>query len=46
MSEAAERPKLAEELRVFAQYRGDFDEEADAVIVGSGPCGAVATYAR
>ena len=32
------------QLRVFADYRGDFREEADAVVVGSGPCGAVAAY--
>jgi len=30
------------DLRVFADYAGDFREEADAVVVGSGPGGAVA----
>jgi len=32
------------ELRVFADYDRDFCEEADVVVVGSGPCGAVAAY--
>ncbi len=32
----------AVDLRVFAQYQRDFREEADVVVVGSGPCGAVA----
>jgi choline dehydrogenase-like flavoprotein len=32
------------EVRVFAQYERDFREEADVVVVGSGPCGAVAAY--
>ena len=32
------------EVRVFAQYDRDFDEETDVVIVGSGPCGAVVAY--
>ena len=32
------------EVRVFAQYDRDFTEEADAVVVGSGPSGAVAAY--
>jgi choline dehydrogenase-like flavoprotein len=44
VSEERERPKLAEGLRVFAQYRGDFDEEADVVVVGSGPCGSVVAH--
>jgi choline dehydrogenase-like flavoprotein len=30
------------EVRVFADYGRDFSDEADAVVVGSGPCGAVA----
>jgi choline dehydrogenase-like flavoprotein len=29
------------EVRVFADYQRDFEEEADVVVVGSGPCGAV-----
>ncbi len=29
------------EVRVFAQYKGDVSEQADVVVVGSGPCGAV-----
>ena len=33
-----------ERVRVFAQYDGAFREEADVVVVGSGPCGAVAAY--
>src|SRR5262249_43254612 len=32
------------EVRVFAQYDRDFAEEADAVVVGSGPAGAVAAH--
>ena len=32
------------EVRVFADYTGDFQEEADAVVVGSGPTGAVVAY--
>jgi len=32
------------EVRVFAQYAGDFEEEADVVVVGSGPAGSVVTY--
>ena len=32
------------EVRVFAEYQRDFTEEADVVVVGSGPCGAVAAY--
>jgi choline dehydrogenase-like flavoprotein len=39
-----DRPKSAERLRVFAQYDKDFEEEADAVVVGSGPCGAVVAH--
>ncbi len=31
-------------LRVFAQYDRDFTEEADALVVGSGPCGAVVAH--
>ncbi len=30
------------ELRVFADYQRDFADAADVVVVGSGPCGAVA----
>ena len=33
-----------ERVRVFAQYDGAFAEQADVVVVGSGPCGAVAAY--
>jgi len=33
-----------ERVRVFAQYDGPFEEQADVVVVGSGPCGAVAAY--
>jgi len=29
------------EVRVFAQYERDLHEQADVVVVGSGPCGAV-----
>jgi choline dehydrogenase-like flavoprotein len=32
------------QVRVFADYERDFREEADAVVVGSGPCGAVAAH--
>ena len=32
------------EIRVFADYDGDFNEEADVVVVGSGPAGSVVTY--
>ena len=32
------------EVRVFADYQHDFIEECDVVVVGSGPCGAVAAY--
>jgi len=31
-------------VRVFADYDGDFVEQCDVVVVGSGPCGAVAAY--
>jgi choline dehydrogenase-like flavoprotein len=33
-----------ERVRVFAQYDRPFEEKADVVVVGSGPCGAVAAY--
>ena len=33
-----------ERVRVFAQYDRAFDERADVVVVGSGPCGAVSAY--
>ncbi|MDJ0867390.1 MAG: GMC family oxidoreductase [Myxococcota bacterium] len=32
------------QIGVLADYRGDFTDEADAVVIGSGPCGAVAAY--
>ena len=32
------------EVRVFAQYDRDFIEQADVVVVGSGPCGAVVCH--
>jgi choline dehydrogenase-like flavoprotein len=32
------------EVRVFADYDGDFVEEADVVVVGSGPTGAVVCH--
>jgi choline dehydrogenase-like flavoprotein len=32
------------EVRVFADYDRDFREEADVVVVGSGPCGSVVAY--
>ncbi|MCU0669050.1 MAG: GMC family oxidoreductase [Myxococcota bacterium] len=31
-------------VRVFAEYDRDFHVSADVVVVGSGPCGAVAAY--
>ena len=31
----------APDLRVFADYERDFDEDCDVVVVGSGPAGAV-----
>lgn len=33
-----------ERVRVFAEYDAPFAESADVVVVGSGPCGAVAAY--
>ncbi|MAG34591.1 MAG: choline dehydrogenase [Deltaproteobacteria bacterium] len=33
-----------ERVRVFAHYDHAFEEQADVVVVGSGPCGAVAAY--
>ena len=38
------RDDLQGEVRVFAQYERDFVEEADVVVVGSGPAGSVAAY--
>jgi len=32
------------EVRVFSQYDRDFTDQADVVVVGSGPCGAVVCY--
>ena len=34
----------AGEVRVFAQYDRDWNDEADVVVVGSGPCGAVVAH--
>jgi choline dehydrogenase-like flavoprotein len=31
-------------VRVFAEYERDFHEQAEVVVVGSGPCGAVVAY--
>jgi choline dehydrogenase-like flavoprotein len=36
-------PDVTGEVRVFAEYDRDFTEEADVVVVGSGPCGSVVT---
>jgi choline dehydrogenase-like flavoprotein len=36
--------RLAGDVRVFAEYERDFEEEADVVVVGSGPAGAVVAY--
>ncbi len=33
-----------ERVRVFAEYDRSFEERADVVVVGSGPCGSVAAY--
>jgi choline dehydrogenase-like flavoprotein len=33
-----------ERVGVYAQYDRSFEEKADVVVVGSGPCGAVAAY--
>ena len=38
------RDDLRGEVRVFAQYDRDFEEETDVVVVGSGPCGAVVAH--
>jgi choline dehydrogenase-like flavoprotein len=35
---------LDDRLRVFADYRGDFVEQADVVVVGSGPSGALVAH--
>ena len=32
------------EVRVFADYTGDFEEDADVCVVGSGPTGAVVAH--
>lgn len=42
--EASTDPGLRGEVRVFAQYDRDFEEETDVVVVGSGPCGAVVAH--
>ena len=45
MSVAAEAEgSTSDRLKVFAQYDSDFEIEADAVVVGSGPCGAVVAH--
>ena len=33
-----------ERLRVYSQYASNFSEEADVVVVGSGPCGAIVAH--
>ena len=43
MSEASSMTD-AGEVRVFADYEGDFVEEADVLVVGSGPSGSVICY--
>ncbi len=35
---------MSGEVRVFAQYAGDFQEKCDVVVVGSGPGGAVVAH--
>ena len=40
----SERENDAGQVRVFADYDGDFTEEADVVVVGSGPAGSVVTH--
>ncbi|MBW2388822.1 MAG: GMC family oxidoreductase N-terminal domain-containing protein, partial [Deltaproteobacteria bacterium] len=42
-SAPAKRPG-SEGLKVFAQYDRDFEDEADVVVVGSGPCGSVVAH--
>ena len=32
------------QIRVFAEYEQDFREQADVVVVGSGPCGSVVAH--
>jgi choline dehydrogenase-like flavoprotein len=32
---------MSGDVRVFAEYAGEVDDDADVVVVGSGPCGAV-----
>ena len=44
MSAAAREPAHEGEVRVFADYDRDVVEEADVVVVGSGPSGAVSAY--
>ena len=45
MSVSARTVGIAPEcLRVFTDYDADFELEADAVVVGSGPCGAVVAH--
>ncbi len=36
--------EVRDRVRVFAQYDHDLEECADVVVVGSGPCGAVAAF--
>ncbi|MBW2384292.1 MAG: GMC family oxidoreductase [Deltaproteobacteria bacterium] len=43
-AEALSTREAEGEIRVFAQYERDFVEEADVVVVGSGPSGSVVTY--
>jgi NADPH-dependent 2,4-dienoyl-CoA reductase/sulfur reductase-like enzyme len=39
--EAERSPRSAGFVRVHAEYAADCRDEADVVVVGSGPCGAV-----
>lgn len=41
---AASLAASRERVRVYSQYDGDLVEQADVVVVGSGPSGAVAAY--
>jgi choline dehydrogenase-like flavoprotein len=43
-TQGGEASSPAGEVRVFAEYDRDFSEEADVVVVGSGPAGSVVTW--